>query len=53
MTKKVALWIFLLGTISSAVLFLYLTYDTQRQVEALSHADKLSTEVVEGKRAFE
>jgi len=53
MTKKVALWIFLLGTISSTVLFLYLTSDTQKQVEALSHADKLSAEVVEGKRAFE
>lgn len=53
MTKKTAFWIFLAGTISSAVLFLYLTYDTQRQVAALSHADKLSDEVVEGKRAFE
>lgn len=53
MTKKTAFWLFLFGTVSSAVLFLYLTYDTQRQVEVLSHAAKLSPEVVEGKRAFE
>jgi nitric oxide reductase subunit C len=53
MTKKIAFWIFLLGTLSSAVLFLYLTYDTHKQVEALSHADKLSPAVVEGKRTFE
>src|SRR5450830_1195605 len=53
MTKKIAFWIFVLGTASSAALFLYLTYDTHKQVEALSHADKLSPAVVEGKRAFE
>lgn len=53
MTKKIALWIFLIGTISSSVLFLALTVDTQRQVEALSHADKISEEVVAGKHAFE
>lgn len=53
MTKKIAFWIFLLGTLSSAVLFLGLTVDTHRQVAALSHADKLSDNVVAGKRAFE
>ena len=53
MTKKIAFWIFLLGTLSSAVLFLGLTVDTHRQVAALSHADKLSENVVAGKRAFE
>ncbi|HZV80863.1 MAG TPA: c-type cytochrome, partial [Geobacteraceae bacterium] len=53
MTKKTAFWIFLLGTLSSAALFLGLTVDTHRQVAALSHADKLSAEVVAGKRAFE
>lgn len=53
MTKKSALWIFLTGTMSSAVLFLYLTFDTHRQVAALSHADKLSAEVIAGKWAFE
>jgi nitric oxide reductase subunit C len=53
MTKKVAFWIFMIGTISSALLFLWLTWDTHRQVEVLSHADKLSPEVVAGKRVFE
>jgi nitric oxide reductase subunit C len=53
MTKKTAFWIFLLGTLSSLVLFLGLTWDTQRQVATLSHVDKLSDQVVAGKRAFE
>ncbi|MBI5576708.1 MAG: cytochrome c [Deltaproteobacteria bacterium] len=53
MTKKTAFWIFLLGTLSSAVLFLALTWDTHRQVVALSHADKIDDRVVAGKRAFE
>jgi nitric oxide reductase subunit C len=53
MTKRIAFWIFLLGTISSAILFLALTWDTHRQVAALSHVDKLSEQVVEGKRLFE
>jgi nitric oxide reductase subunit C len=53
MKKKTAFWIFFWGTVSSAVIFLWLTWDTHRQVEALSHVDKLSDKVVEGKRAFE
>lgn len=53
MTNKSAFWIFLIGTLSSAVLFLGLTWDTHKQVEALSHADKLSENVIAGKRAFE
>ena len=53
MTKKIAFWIFVLGTVSSAILFLGLTWDTHRQVEVLSHVDKLSDKVVEGKRTFE
>lgn len=53
MTKKIAFHIFLWGTLSSAVLFLWLTWDTQRQIVALSHADKLSAEVIAGKRVFE
>jgi nitric oxide reductase subunit C len=53
MTKKVAFWIFLLGTLTSSVLFLGLTWDTHRQVAALSHVDQLSENVVAGKRAFE
>ena len=53
MSKKTAFWIFFIGTVSSAVLFLGLTWDTQRQIETLSHVDKLSDKVVEGKRTFE
>jgi nitric oxide reductase subunit C len=53
MSKRVAFWIFLLGTLSSALLFLGLTVDTHRQVAALSHADQLSEQVVAGKRTFE
>lgn len=53
MNKKTAFWIFILGTLSSSVLFLFLTWDTLKQVEALSHADKLSAEVIDGKRIFE
>jgi len=53
MTKKVAFWIFLVGTLSSGILFLWLTWDTHQQIHVLSHVDKLSTQVVAGKRAFE
>jgi len=53
MTKKAAFWIFLLGTLSSAALFLGLTWDMHRQVDILSRADRLSDAVVAGKRAFE
>ena len=53
MTRKMAFWILIAGTASSAALFLLLTWDTHRQVVALSHADQLSENVVDGKRAFE
>src|SRR3990172_6692441 len=53
MTIRTAKAIFILGTLSSAVLFLLLTWDTHRQVGALTNADRLSDEVVAGKRAFE
>ncbi len=53
MTKKTAFLIFFWGTVSSAALFLYLTWDTHRQVETLSHVDKLSDHVIAGKRIFE
>ena len=53
MTKKTAFWIFLIGTISSAALFLWATYDTHRQVVTLAHVDKLSDQVVAGKKVFE
>src|SRR5512144_588972 len=53
MTRKVAYWILLLGTVSSAIVFLAATWDTHRQVATLSNVDKLSDRVVAGKRAFE
>ncbi|MDO8586287.1 MAG: cytochrome c [Armatimonadota bacterium] len=53
MTTRTAKAIFLLGTLSSGLLFLVLTWDTHRQIGALTHADRLSDEVVAGKRAFE
>jgi nitric oxide reductase subunit C len=53
MSKKTAFLIFFWGTLSSAALFLYLTWDTHRQVEALTHVDRLSDKVVAGKRTFE
>ncbi len=53
MTKKIAFRIFLLGTLSSTAVFLGLTWDTHRQVVALANVDKLSDQVVAGKRVFE
>ncbi len=53
MSKRIAFWIFLIGTLSSSALFLFLTFDTQRQVEALSHADRIDDRVIAGKRAFQ
>src|SRR5512134_1696446 len=53
MTKKIAFRIFLLGTIASEIVFLAATWDTHRQVAVLSNVDRLSDQVVAGKRAFE
>lgn len=53
MSSKTAFWIFVIGAITSGALFLYLTYDTHKQIEILSHADKLSAQVVNGKRIFQ
>lgn len=53
MTTKTAKRIFYFGTLSSAILFLILTWDTHRQVGALTHADRLSAEVIAGKRVFQ
>ncbi len=53
MTRKIAFWILLLGTVSSAVVFLLATWDTHRQVAVLSNVDKLSDKVVAGKAAFQ
>jgi len=53
MGEKTAKWIFWFGTLSSLVLFLALTVDTQGQFAALTHADRLDDQVVAGKRVFE
>ncbi len=53
MSYKTAKWIFIIGTLTSAILFLALTVDTHRQIGALTHADQLSDEVVAGKKVFQ
>ncbi len=52
-TKKGAKWIFLVGTLSSLILFLVLTVDTHRQVKVLTHAENLSEQVVQGKHVWQ
>ena len=52
MSDKIAKWIFYAGTLASLVLFLVLTVDTHRQARALTHADRLSPQVVAGKRVW-
>jgi hypothetical protein len=37
MSKRIAFRIFLVGTVSSSLLFLFLTFDTHRQVAAQSY----------------
>ncbi len=53
MSERAAKLIFWIGTLSSLALFLALTWDTHRSFDALTHADRLSAEVVEGKRVFQ
>ncbi len=53
MSERAAKLVFWVGTLASAVLFLALTWDTHHQFDALTHADRLSEEVVSGKRVFE
>jgi len=52
MSAKTAKWIFYLGTLISAALFLGLTVDTHRQIQSLTHADQLNEQVVAGKRVW-
>ena len=53
MGAKTARWIFYLGTLISAALFIGLTVDTHRQIRTLTHADQLSEQVVAGKRVWQ
>jgi len=53
MSWKVARLIFYVGTLISLGLFLALTIDTHRQIGALTRADRLSVQVVAGKRVWQ
>jgi len=52
MTGKTARLIFWLGTLSSAAIFLWMTYDFHAQTPKLTHTDKLTEEVVAGKKVW-
>ena len=49
MSKRFAFWFFLVGTVSSTLLFLILTVDTHKQVKALTHV--LRNRLVQKKQA--
>ncbi len=53
LSKRLAVIVFLVGTVSSLILFLILTLDTHRQVAALTKAQNLSEQVVQGKRIWQ
>lgn len=53
MTNRKAFYFFLVGTLISLVIFLGLTWDTHRQIDVLTNADKLNDQVVAGKRVFQ
>lgn len=53
MTDRLAKAIFWVGTLSSLAVFLWMTLETHRSFDALTHADALDERVVAGKRAFE
>jgi nitric oxide reductase subunit C len=52
MTGKTARLIFWIGTLSSAVIFLWMTYDFHRQTPKYTKVDKLDAEVVAGKKVW-
>ena len=53
LANRNAFFIFLVGTAISLAIFLWLTVDTHMQVDALTHAEKLSDQVVAGKHVWE
>jgi nitric oxide reductase subunit C len=53
MSERAAKLIFWIGTLSSLAALLALTWDTHRSFAALTHADRLDADVVQGKRVFE
>ena len=52
MSAKTAKWIFYLGTLISAAVFLGLTVDTHRQIQSLTHADQRNEQVVAYAESF-
>ncbi len=53
MSYRAAKWIFWVGTLASVLVLLVLTVDSQKQFAFLTNADKLDSQVVAGKKAFE
>jgi nitric oxide reductase subunit C len=53
LANRNAFFLFLAGTLISAVIFLGMTWDTHRQFDALTNADQLSDQVVEGKKVWQ
>ena len=53
MTQTTARNMFVVGTIFFSVVFLYLTYDSIKQMPARTHEDKLTPEVVAGKHVWQ
>jgi len=53
LANRNAFFLFLGGMAISLAIFLWLTVDTHRQVGALTHAEKLSDQVVAGKHLGE
>lgn len=52
MTGKTARLIFWVGTLVSAAIFLWMTYDFHVQTPKFTHTDKLTAEVVAGKKVW-
>ena len=53
MTQTTARNVFIAGTVLFGVVFLYLSYDSLTQMPARTHEDKLTADVVEGKRVWQ
>lgn len=52
MTSKTAKTVFWLGTLSSALVFLWLTYDFHQQQPKFVNTDQISEQVIAGKKAW-
>lgn len=52
MTGKTARLIFWLGTLSSAAIFLWMTYDFHQQTPRFTHSERLTADVVAGKKVW-